>query len=360
MPSDIATKFNDSFIVIDKPKGPTSHQVDYWVREITGIQRVGHVGTLDPGVTGVLVMATGKAVKLIDIIHEQAKEYVCVMRLYHEVSDERLAEVFEEFTGKIYQIPPMRSAVARTLREREIYELEIMERAEKLVLFRVRCQSGTYIRTLCTDIGYALGVGAQMAELRRTSTGIFTEDMGMLTLQDLKDCVQLMKEGREPQAIKGLFPMDYPMKNLPKIVVKTSSLKNISMGSDLFPGGIRAVLGNPRKGERVGVYSDRNELVGTGIMLVDYDKISDLKVVDFDRIMIPAPENQVKRHREEKTNRTADSRAKPNSESVREKRAFDQGPRKRKQFNQRDKGSYGTRPDVERREKWKKRPQRKR
>ena len=360
MPSDIATKFNDSFIVIDKPKGPTSHQVDYWVREITGIQRVGHVGTLDPGVTGVLVMATGKAVKLIDIIHEQPKEYVCVMRLYHEVTDERLSDVFQEFTGRIYQIPPMRSAVARTLREREIYKIEIMERADKLVLFRVRCQSGTYIRTLCTDIGYALGVGAQMAELRRTSTGIFTEDMGMMTLQDLKDTVQMINDGGDPQAIKGLFPVDYPLKDLPKIVVKTSSLKNISMGSDLFPGGIRAVLGNPHKGDRVGVYSDKNELVGTGIMLVDHDRISDLKVVDFDRIMIPAPENPAKHHREENPHRSAVSRNSNIAGARREKKTFEQGPGKRKQFNQRDKGSNGKRPDGERREKWKKRPQRKR
>ena len=291
MPSDISQKFNDSFIVLDKPKGPTSHQVDFWVREITGISRVGHVGTLDPGVTGVLVMATGKAVKLIDIIHEQPKEYICVMRLYHDIGMDRVREVFQEFTGTIYQIPPMRSAVSRTLREREIYEMEILESADKLVLFRVKCQSGTYIRTLCTDIGYALGVGAQMAELRRTSTGMFSENTGMITLQDLKDAVTLMKQGNSVNLDKGIFPLDYPMRAYPKIVVKDSSLKNISMGSDLFPGGIRAVLGKPRKGNRVAVYSEKNELVGTGMMLTDYDSITDLKVVDFDRIMIsPLPE----------------------------------------------------------------------
>ena len=359
MPSDIATRFNDSFIVLDKPKGPTSHQVDYWVREITGIQRVGHVGTLDPGVTGVLVMATGKAVKLIDIIHEQPKEYVCVMRLYHDVSDERLNEVFQEFSGKIYQIPPMRSAVARTLREREIYGMEIMERSDKLVLFRVRCESGTYIRTLCTDIGYALGVGAQMAELRRTSTGIFNEDGGIITLQELKDSVALLNEGKEPGKLKGIFPMDYPLKELPKIVVKSSSLKNISMGSDLFPGGIRAVLGNPHKGDRVGVYSDRNDLVGTGIMLVDYDSISDLKVVDFDRIMIPAPENPAKHNREERPAKPPEHRPRNSGKGMGE-RTFKQGERKSPQFNQRDRVRNNDKPKVDRREKWKKRPQRKR
>ena len=295
MPSDISEKFNDCFIVIDKPKGPTSHQVDYWVREITGISRVGHVGTLDPGVTGVLVMAMGKAVKLIDIVHEQPKEYVCVIRLYHDVDNTELNKVLKEFTGTVYQIPPMRSAVSRTLRERTIYSIDVMERSEKLVFFRVKCQSGTYIRTLCTDIGYALGVGAQMAELRRTVTGEFTED-GCITLQDLKDYAQVLKDGYKSNATIRIFPMDYPLRIYPKIIVKSSSLKNISRGSDLFPGGIKAVIGEPKKGDRVVAYSERNDLIGTGIMLVDHDNIADLKVLDFDRIMISPPKTERKEY----------------------------------------------------------------
>jgi tRNA pseudouridine55 synthase/H/ACA ribonucleoprotein complex subunit 4 len=295
LPSDISEKFNDCFIVIDKPKGPTSHQVDYWVREITGISRVGHIGTLDPGVTGVLVMAMGKAVKLIDIVHEQPKEYVCVMRLYHDVDDAELNKVLKEFTGKVYQIPPMRSAVARTLRERIIYSIEVMERSDKLVFFRVKCQSGTYIRTLCTDIGYALGVGAQMAELRRTVTGEFTEN-GCITLQDLKDYAEVLNSGYDSSASIRTFAMDYPLRIYPKIIVKSSSLKNISRGSDLFPGGIKAVIGEPKKGDRVVAYSERNDLIGTGIMLVDHDNIADLKVLDFDRIMISPPKTERKEY----------------------------------------------------------------
>lgn len=278
----------DGFIVIDKPKGPTSHQVDYWVRQILGIEKVGHIGTLDPGVTGVLVMAIGKATKLIDIAHEQRKEYVCVMRLYADVPEESLREAFREYEAEVYQIPPMRAAVARTLRKRTIYRLEIMETSGRLVLFRVVCDSGTYIRTLCTDIGYTLGVGAQMAELRRTRTGLFQES-DLVTLQELTDAKKLSDDGKPEKLVKLMHSMDYLFRDHSKIIVKKSSLANISRGSDLFPGGIRAVIGTPAKGERVAVLSESNELVGTGIMLVNFDEIRDLKVVDFDRVLLENP-----------------------------------------------------------------------
>lgn len=281
----------DGFVVIDKPKGPTSHQVDYWVRKILGMEKVGHIGTLDPGVSGVLVMALGKATKLIDIAHEQRKEYIAVMRLYADRSREEIEEVFSEFEGEIYQIPPMRSAVLRALRKRRVYSMNIMEIRERLILFRVECESGTYIRTLCTDMGYALGCGAQMAELRRTRTGIFDEN-NMVTLQDLTDSVKLSKEGSPQKLQKIIFSMDYLFRDYPKIIAKKSSLHTIARGSDLFPGGIKAVIGEPGRGDRVAVLSEDNELVGTGRMLVNFNEIGDLKVVDFDRILIENPDQK--------------------------------------------------------------------
>lgn len=282
----------DGFIVLDKPKGPTSHQVDYWVRQIMGMDKVGHIGTLDPGVTGVLVMALGKATKLIDIAHEQQKEYVAVMRLYADVPRERIDEVFREYVGEIYQIPPMRSAVLRALRKRRIFSLDIMEIRERLILFRVKCESGTYIRTLCTDMGYSLGCGAQMAELRRTRTGIFNEE-NMVTLQELDDAVKLSKNGSDMKLQKMIYSMDYLFRDHPKIIVKKSSLHTISRGSDLFPGGIKAVIGEPGRGARVAVLSEDNQLVGTGKMLVNFNEIGDLKVVDFDRILIENPDQKI-------------------------------------------------------------------
>lgn len=279
----------DGFIVVDKPKGPTSHQVDFWVRQILGTEKIGHIGTLDPGVTGVLVMAIGKATKLIDIAHEQRKEYIAVMRLYGDVPRENIEAVFREYEDEVYQIPPMRSAVLRALRKRRIYSMDIMEIRDRLILFKVSCQSGTYIRTLCTDMGYSLGCGAQMAELRRTRTGIFNEE-NLVTLQDITDAVKLNMEGSPDKLRKMVFSADYLFRDYPKIIVKKSSLHTIARGSDLFPGGIKAVIGNPGRGERVAVLSEDNELVGTGIMLVNHNEISDLKVVDFDRILLENPD----------------------------------------------------------------------
>lgn len=281
----------EGFIVIDKPKGPTSHQIDFWVRKIIGYDRLGHVGTLDPNVSGVLVIAIGRATKLIEIAHEEPKEYICVLRTYADVSQPRLREVLDEFTGDIYQLPPVRSAVARNVRIRRIFSIDVLEHSTRLSLLKIKCESGTYIRTLCTDIGYALGCGAQMAELRRTASGPFTEDQ-MITLQDLKDAIYLKSTSSGKLYSDSVLPVGFLFKNYAKIVVKNSSLENIAHGSDLFPGGIKAIVGTPAKGDRVCVVSENNYVVGTGKMLVSYDDVGDLKVVDFDRILI-SPKTRV-------------------------------------------------------------------
>ncbi len=272
----------NGFIVIDKPVGPTSHQIDSWVRDLTGETRVGHAGTLDPNVSGVLVMALGKATKLIDIIHEKPKEYVAVMRLYTDASKDIINNVFKEFTDKIYQLPPVRSAVARELRERKIYNMDILEIKDKLILFSVKCESGTYIRTLCTDMGYVIGTGAQMADLRRLSTGDFNEN-NMHTLQELSDAIVLKNNGDQSKFENIFMPMDFVFKDKPKIIVKNTAVKNIENGSDIFPQGIKTVIGNPKKGDLVAVYTDNNELIAYGKMLVD--EINDLKVIDITGVL---------------------------------------------------------------------------
>ena len=272
----------NGFIVIDKPKGPTSHQIDSWVRDITGEKRVGHIGTLDPGVSGVLVMALGKATKLIDIVHEKPKEYISVMRLYSQADNETIKGIFGEFTSKIYQLPPVRSAVSRQVRERTIYKMDILEVLDKLILFRVKCESGTYIRTLCTDMGYVIGTGAQMADLRRLSTGDFNETQ-MHTLQDLSDAAIMKRNGKPSFFNNMVIPMDFVFSGYPKVIVKNTAVKNIMQGSDIYPAGIKAIVGEFHKGSRVGIYTDNNELIAYGTMLVD--ELNDLKSVDLDGLL---------------------------------------------------------------------------
>lgn len=141
---------------IDKPKGPTSHQVSAYVQQILGLNKAGHSGTLDPHVTGVLPIALGRATRISQYLLKSGKEYVGIMHIHKDIDVQLLQKTVSEFVGKIMQLPPIKSAVKRQLRERNIYYFEILEIDEKDVLFRVGCQAGTYIRKLClhpdTDI----------------------------------------------------------------------------------------------------------------------------------------------------------------------------------------------------------------
>ena len=175
----------DGLLVIDKPRGPSSHQVTAWAGEILGA-RVGHAGTLDPGVSGILTVMIGKAVRLAPLLLSEEKEYVCLIRLHGDPAPGGVDAALAEFTGRIYQRPPRKSAVARNLRIRMVREIELLDADGRLLMIRVRCDAGTYIRSLCHHIGLALGTGAHMVELRRTRSGQFDESQSC-TLQELAD-----------------------------------------------------------------------------------------------------------------------------------------------------------------------------
>ncbi|EQB68261.1 MAG: hypothetical protein AMDU5_GPLC00014G0068 [Thermoplasmatales archaeon Gpl] len=282
------------FICIDKPKGPTSHQIDYWVRQITDVERVGHIGTLDPQATGLLVIALGKCVRLVDIAHEYPKEYIATLKLHADADELSIRKAFDHFKGEIYQLPPIKSAVARKLRTREIYDIEIMEIRNRDVLFKVKCQSGTYIRTLCVDIGYYLGTKGNMTDLRRLGTGPFREEMA-ITLQELSDRVEMAKAGKDHLLKSAMYQSNFLLSTFSKVIIKASTLKTIAHGSDLYPGGIKAIIGEPLAGERVALISESGQLVGTGKMVSSFNQISDTKIVDLDRVLIdPEPGNSVK------------------------------------------------------------------
>jgi H/ACA ribonucleoprotein complex subunit 4 len=166
--------FHNGIIVLDKPAGPTSHQVVAWVKEMLELEKAGHGGTLDPAVTGVLPVALGDAARALQVLLVAGKEYVALMGLHKQVDEKKIREVCESFVGEISQMPPLRSAVKRVRRTREVYYLEILEIQGREVLFRVGCEAGTYIRTLCVDMGKKLGCGAQLMELRRTRVGNIT------------------------------------------------------------------------------------------------------------------------------------------------------------------------------------------
>src|SRR3989344_8835610 len=140
-------------IILNKGAGPTSHQTVDFVKNILNIEKAGHSGTLDPNVTGVLVIALGKATRVVEVLLNGGKEYICLMHLHSPVEESLIRKTFKEYMGKIEQMPPKRSAVKRQLRTRELYYLEILEMNGQDVLFKVGCEAGTYIRTLCVDLG---------------------------------------------------------------------------------------------------------------------------------------------------------------------------------------------------------------
>jgi len=217
-----------SIISLDKPSNYNSHQTAALVKKLLKIEKVGHAGTLDPKVTGVLIILIGKATRLASYLLHSSKEYIGVMHLNKDVSIEKIKSVIEKkFLGKIKQLPPRKAAIKRREREREIYSFKIIEKKGKDVLFRISCEAGTYVRKLIHDLGLALGVGAHMLELRRTKDGIFRED-NCVTLYDVVKAI----ESEKLSSI--LLPIETVTKDMQKIVVKDSALDKLYNGSPLF------------------------------------------------------------------------------------------------------------------------------
>ena len=267
---------NNGFINLDKPAGPTSHQVVAWVKEIVEIEKAGHGGTLDPAVTGVLPVALGDAARALQVLLVAGKEYVALMKIHKQVEEKNIREVCNSFVGKISQMPPLRSAVKRVRRTREVYYLEILEIHGTEVLFRVGCEAGTYIRTLCVDIGKKLGCGAQLMELRRTRVGNITEDSAV-SLQDLKDAYIFWKEdGDKTELHRTILSMERLLEVVPKIVVRDSAVDALCHGANLaIPGVVE--IDDMTVGEIAAVLS----LKGEGVALVKIEMPS-VQVIEKD------------------------------------------------------------------------------
>jgi len=248
---------------INKPSGPTSHQISDYVKKILNVKKAGHSGSLDPKVTGVLPIALDRATRVVQVLLKTGKEYVALMHLHEEIDEKTIKKVMKDFIGKIVQLPPIKSAVKRVERTREIYYLEIMEIEGKDVLFRVGCEAGTYIRKLIHDIGLNLGCGAHMSQLVRTQVGTFT-DKNMVTLHDLKDAYEYYKEENDKELRKIIFPVEKAVEHLPMVWVFDSSIDNLCHGADLYFGGISKVHSEISDGDLVAVMSLKDELVCLG------------------------------------------------------------------------------------------------
>ncbi len=267
----------NGFINLDKPAGPTSHQVVSWVKEILEIEKAGHGGTLDPAVTGVLPIALGDAARALQVLLVAGKEYIALMKLHKQIDEKKIREVCTSFVGEISQMPPVRSAVKRVRRTREVYYLEILEIQGTEVLFRVGCEAGTYIRTLCVDIGKKLGCGAQLAELRRTRVGTITEDFAV-NLQDVKDAYVFWKEeDDETELRRTILSMERLLEVVPTIVVRDSAIDALCHGANLAVPGVVEIDEDIKVGDIAAVVS----LKGEGVALVKME-IPSAQVIEKD------------------------------------------------------------------------------
>jgi len=256
----------NGIIVLDKPSGPASNQVDKWVKDILNIEKCSHGGTLDPRASGVLVIALENATKLMPILLSSKKEYVGLIYLHEEVDIKKIKNTFKEFIGKVEQLPPKKSAVARRIREREIYYLEPLEVNGRNVLFRVGCEAGFYVRRLADDLGKKLKIGAHLQELRRTRSGNFDESC-LVTLQDLFDA-------KETSKLKDvILPMEFVIESIGKIIISDNAIDSICNGAPLAIGGVVRLEDNIKKGDWVAILSLKGELIAFGKAFLDSEEI---------------------------------------------------------------------------------------
>ena len=281
---------------VNKPDGWTSHDVVKRVRSVLGLQKVGHAGTLDPHATGVLPLLLGKGTKIADYLFSWEKEYVATVRfgqrtdtqdawgsVIQETSTDSLTEeqvrgAFSAFRGEIQQVPPMFSAVKvggqplykrarkgqtvdRSPKTVTIHQLDIQHLALPEVTFRVRCSKGTYVRTLCEDVGEKLGVGGHLIQLQRNR-------VGPLKVGDAVN-VDILQKNLEFSRLNGAFwGVDEILHRLPVAKVHGDDVRKVLHGNALPWGhfameGLEDSKGNVEE-TPVRVKNDEGKLLALG------------------------------------------------------------------------------------------------
>jgi len=291
----------DGVLNINKPAGITSHDVVDRIRRTTKMKRVGHTGTLDPMATGVLPVCLGRATKIVQFLIAQDKEYEVEMRLglitdsqdttgeviselpVPSLSESDILEIFDRYKGEQYQIPPMVSAkhykgkrlyelarqgveVKREPCKIFIYELTLITFSLPYIRFRVTCSKGTYIRTLCHDLGESLKSGAAMSGLVRLRCGAFHVDRS----------VPLEKFQTREDVEQYLFGINEALSSLPAVMVGSEGKASLYCGRALSGGVIARRSGEFRSGDSVRVTTRDGSLIGVGQALMGSDQLDDL------------------------------------------------------------------------------------
>jgi H/ACA ribonucleoprotein complex subunit 4 len=283
--------FEFGVVNLDKPPGPSAHQVSAWLRDMLDVDKAAHSGTLDPKVTGCLPVLTGAATRLAPALLEGPKEYVTVLEL-HGDPPANLESVLAEFEGPVYQKPPRKSAVARRLRVRELHTLDVLEVDDRQVLLRVECESGTYIRKVCHDLGRALGTGGHMGHLRRTATTPF-DDTTLSTLHDLADALAWVRDEDDTEPPNGdpeaalrdvVSPAERALEHIPSVTIAPSAAQEVAEGAPVYAPGVISA-DDADQDALVACYTPNGAAVCLGRVVGDPDADSGT-VVDLERVLV--------------------------------------------------------------------------
>ncbi|KAH7101679.1 putative rRNA pseudouridine synthase [Auriculariales sp. MPI-PUGE-AT-0066] len=266
---DIKSYIKSGVINLDKPSNPSSHEVVAWLRRILRVDKTGHSGTLDPKVTGCLIVCIDRATRLVKSQQGAGKEYVCVLRLHSALPDPlSLPRALETLTGALFQRPPLISAVKRQLRVRTIYQSTLLEfdNDRNLAVFHVKCEAGTYIRTLCVHLGLLLGVGGHMQELRRVRSGAMSENDEMVTMHDVLDAQWTYDNTRDETYLRRVIkPLESLLVGYKRIVVKDSAVNAVCYGAKLMIPGLLRYEADIELHEEIVLMTTKGEAIALAI-----------------------------------------------------------------------------------------------
>ncbi|KAL5197672.1 hypothetical protein ABZP36_001184 [Zizania latifolia] len=295
----IAEYLRYGVINLDKPSNPSSHEVVAWIKRLLRVEKTGHSGTLDPKVTGNLIVCVDRATRLVKSQQGAGKEYVCIARFHAAVPETaRVARALEALTGAVFQRPPLISAVKRQLRVRTIYESKLLEHDPErhLAVFWISCEAGTYVRTLCVHLGLLLGVGAHMQELRRVRSGILGEQDNMVTMHDVMDARWAMDNFNDESYLRRIvMPLEVLLTSYKRLVVKDSAVNAICYGAKLMIPGLLRFENDIEVGGEVVLMTTKGEAIAIGVAEMttavmatcDHGAVAKIKRVVMDRDTYP-------------------------------------------------------------------------
>ena len=264
------------FILLDKSPGPSSHQVSAWARDMMGLEKLGHGGTLDPFASGLLPLLSGKAMRLTGKILTHNKSYLAIFKFGKELDRNEIEDKMAMLTGKVYNVPPEISAVRVQVRTRKISKFDILDFDGTSLLTQIECEAGTYVRTMARDLGLLLDTPVELKELRRPTSGEFSLSQS-ITMQQLADAYWLWQEkGEEDAMLRILHPIEDMLSDLPRVVVKDGAAAALSHGAPLLRPGVVSIDEDLKVGSEVLLVTMKGEAVAIAKMSQNSKVIPDM------------------------------------------------------------------------------------